>query len=65
MHAYFYAVQALDLAAERTREAERRARLLRGAGSIPRTLPRGVLERLAAWAGGAIHPFPLDGRTPA
>ena len=53
MHANFYALQALDLAAERSREAERRSRLLRGSGPVPRSLPRGVLERLAAWLGGA------------
>jgi hypothetical protein len=53
MHAHFYALQALDLAAERSREAERRTRLLRGTGPIPRSVPRGVLERLAAWLRGA------------
>jgi hypothetical protein len=51
MHGHFYAILALDLAGERVREAERRARLLRGAGGAPRSLPRRILERLAAWTG--------------
>jgi hypothetical protein len=51
MHGSFFAITALDLARERTLEGERRSRLLRGAGPVPRTLPRRVLGRLAAWIG--------------
>jgi hypothetical protein len=56
MHGAFLALSALDLARERSLEADRRARLLQGAGPFPRTLPRRVLERLAAWATGGGRP---------
>jgi hypothetical protein len=48
MHPTILSLMALDIAAERVAEAERRARLLNGAGPTPRSLPRRVLERLAA-----------------
>jgi hypothetical protein len=48
MHANFLALSALDLARERSLEADRRARLLQGAGRLPRSLPRRLLGRLAA-----------------
>lgn len=53
-----YAILALELARERTLEAERRARLLGGAGPMRPSLPRRVLGQLAAWAGVA----PATGR---
>lgn len=57
-----YAILALDLARERTLEAERRARLLGEAGPMRPSLPRRVLGRLAAWADGASagHPRGAD-----
>ena len=49
MHPSFLALSALDLWHERLLESERRARLMNDAGPFPRTLPRRVLGRLAAW----------------
>lgn len=50
MHPTIYGLLALDIAAERVAEAERRGRLLHGAGPFPKSLPRRVLERLASTA---------------
>jgi hypothetical protein len=51
---HYYPIIALELARERSLEAERRARLLRDAGPTPRSLPRRVLGQLAAWAGDVV-----------
>lgn len=50
----YYPILALELARERSLEAERRARLLRRAGPMPPSLPRRVLGQLATWAGGVV-----------
>jgi len=49
MHPSHLALSALDLWHERVLEAERRARLTRGAGPLPPSLARRWLGRLAAW----------------
>jgi len=49
MHPSFLAISALDVWHERVLESERRARLMDGAGPLPRTVTRRTLGRLAAW----------------
>jgi hypothetical protein len=49
MHPIVLAESALELAMERTAEAEQRARWLRGSGPLPPSLPRRLLGRVAAW----------------
>lgn len=57
-----FALYALDVARERSLESDRRARLLRGAGPLPRTVRRGVLNRLAARASTVVHRAAVDAR---
>ena len=47
MQPYFIGLIALDIARERSIEAERRARLFRDAGPAQRTASRSLLVRLA------------------